>query len=212
MRRSGFSHDEAFPLAVLCLCIFLIFDFFSIKFISIPFGVLGLAFCIFHFFFQAEMHFIKRKRQSDINDCLNFLQINQPLPSTELISKEILKQFEDALGLLKGQRVEESIPLLLNCFGEGDGHCAYQRVEEVVAKHAKEAVLPYLAQALTNQKGSVRYWCAQIARRFPDSSLLIPLRDLVLNGRAEERAAALLAIEAINTPEATRFLNEIDQP
>jgi len=212
MHRSGFSHDEALPLAALCLCIFLIFDFFKIKFISIPFGALCLVFCIIHiFFFRIPMYFLMRRIQSGVNDCLFFLRSNQPLPSAELISKETLNKLDNILEFLKGRHIEESIPLLLNCFGEGDGHGVYLKVEEVIVQHSKETVLPHLLQAFSNRKGSVRYWCAQIARRFPDPSLLDPLRALILSGNVSERAAAILAVESFNTPEAAELLQEVDQ-
>lgn len=49
------------------------------------------------------------------------------------------------------------MPLLLNSFGEGDGHGVYQLVEGTILGHPENVVVPALIDGLQNRSGSVTF-------------------------------------------------------
>lgn len=137
-----------------------------------------------------------------IEDAIKFLQNHQPLPPTKDISDQILKEFDEVLKFLRTQPDERCVRLLLNCFGEGDGHGVYQLVEDTILAFPYEDVVRALSSSLRNPKGSVRYWSAQIASNYPRHDLIAPLVDLLKYGNVDERIAAVTALEVSGNPQA----------
>ncbi|NJN36259.1 MAG: HEAT repeat domain-containing protein [Nitrospiraceae bacterium] len=94
------------------------------------------------------------------------------------------------------------VSLLLNCFGEGDGHGIYQLMDNVIRPFPDDVVLPALKSALEKPGGSVRFWCSQIAADRPHPTLENPLTNVLNEGDFDERYAAITALEAIGTENA----------
>ena len=82
------------------------------------------------------------------DEALHFLSSNQPLPPTREISKALLKRFDEVRKHFAAHPDNRSVPLLLNSFGEGDGHGVYQLVEDTILAHPESIVIPALLQAL----------------------------------------------------------------
>jgi hypothetical protein len=95
-----------------------------------------------------------------------------------------------------------SVPLLLQSFGEGDGHGVYQLVEDTTMAHPESVVVPALLLGLRSPFGSVRYWNAEIAANYPRLELVAPLAQILRQGSGDERLAAVVALEVIGTSEA----------
>jgi len=140
------------------------------------------------------------------DEALQFLREHQPLPPTREIDEAVLRRFDEVRRFFAAHADDRSVPLLLNSFGEGDGHGVYPLVEDAILKHPESVVVPALLQALGNPAGSVRYWGAQMASNYRRPELVAPLLDLLRKGSVDERMAAVTALEAIGTPESLNGL------
>jgi hypothetical protein len=132
---------------------------------------------------------------------LEFLRQHQPLASTGTVDEAVLGLFDEVRQFFLDHPDARCVPLLLNSFGEGDGHGIYQLVEDTIARFPASVVVPALRSSLRNTSGSVRYWSAQIAANFPVTDLAKPLIDLLHSGSVDERIAAVTALEAIGGEE-----------
>ena len=137
---------------------------------------------------------------------LAFLRAHQPLPSTSTIPDELLAEFNMVRSFFEQNPNSECVELLLNVFGHGDGHGAYQRVEDAVLKHDRDVVIASLQKSLLNRAGSVRYWSAQIAANYQSPNLIPPLIRLLEEGNLDERFAAVVALERMQTTEVVAAL------
>jgi HEAT repeat protein len=137
-----------------------------------------------------------------IDDALQFLRDHQPLPPTDSLSDDILRQFDEVRKFFISNPDARCVSLLLNSFGKGDGHGVYQLVEDTILAFPDEVVVPALEGSLRNPAGSVRYWSAQIAANYPRQELAEPLMDLLKHGNLDERIAAVTALELLGTPQA----------
>lgn len=140
------------------------------------------------------------------DDALQFLRSYQPLPPTRDIREEVLAHFEEVREHFFRHPDNRCIPLFLNSFGEGDGHGVYQLVEAVILAHPEEIVIPALLSGLQSPHRSVREWNAEIAANYSRPELISPLADILRNGGLDERLAAVIALEAVGTPEAQQQL------
>jgi hypothetical protein len=140
------------------------------------------------------------------DEALQFLRSHQPLPPTREISEDLLRRFDEARKHFAVHPDNRSVPLLLNSFGEGDGHGVYQLVEGTIVAHPESVVVPALLDGLCNPSGSVRYWNAQIAANYTRSELVAPLAEILRSGSLDERLAAVTALEVMGTSEAKREL------
>jgi len=142
-------------------------------------------------------------------DAICFLKAHQPLPPDEDLPEAVIRQYNEVREFFLQNPDEESIPLLLNSFGDGIGHGVYQLVDEVFRKYRKEVVLPHLLPALESEHRGVRWWCAQIAVDFPHPDLMAPLANLLEQlDDFDMRFAAVSALEEIEDPRATAVLRE----
>lgn len=112
---------------------------------------------------------------------LAFLRQNQPLPSDDYLNDHIyiLDKFEEIRNYFVQNPAEEAIPLFLNSFGDGDGYGVYQLVEDTLFSFSDDIIVPYLIEALASEHLSVRCWCAEISRYFPDERLIPGLVKLL---------------------------------
>ena len=140
------------------------------------------------------------------DEALQFLRSHQPLPSTRIISEDMLKRFDEVRKHFAAHPDDRSVPLLLNSFGEGDGHGVYQLVEGAIVAHPESVVIPALLDGLRNPSGSVRYWNAQIAANYARPELVRPLVEIIKHGNLDERMAAVTALEIIGNSESRREL------
>jgi HEAT repeat protein len=140
------------------------------------------------------------------DEALQFLRSQQPLPPTREISEGLLRRFDEVRKHFAAHPDNLCVPLLLNSFGEGDGHGVYQLVESTIVAHPDDVVVPALLDGLRNPSGSVRYWNAQIAANYAWPELVTPLADILRRGSLDERMAAVTALEVIGTSEARREL------
>lgn len=130
-------------------------------------------------------------------EAFEFLRQNQPLPDDSGLSEEMVSRYNEIRLFFTENPDEDAVPLLLNSFGAGDGFGVYQLIEDVVGPHSSEVVVPYLVKALSSAVGSARYWCAQIAARFPSPDLIEPLGKLLRDDDYDVRYAAVTALEQI---------------
>jgi hypothetical protein len=136
------------------------------------------------------------------DEALHFLSKHQPLPPTRDISEDLLRQFDEVRVHFAAHPDNRSVPLLLNSFGEGDGHGIYQLVESTLLAHPESVVIPALLAGLRSESGSVRYWNAQIAANYARPELVMPLAEILRVGSLDERLAAVTALEVIGSLEA----------
>ena len=137
-----------------------------------------------------------------IDDALQFLREHQPLPPTDEIPDALLRRFNEVREFFVANPDPRCVALLLNSFGEGDGHGVYQLVEDVIRAFPDEVVVTALVASLRNAVGSVRYWSAEIAAIRPSPDLVEPLIELLNHGNLDERLAAVAALEVLGTPKA----------
>ena len=140
------------------------------------------------------------------DEALQFLRSHQPLPPTREIGEQLLKQFDDTRKYFATHPDNRSVPLLLNAFGEGDGHGVYQLVEDTILAHPENIVVPALLAGLRSPHSSVREWCAEIAINYARPELVAPLIGMLRSGSVDERMAAVAALGINGTPEARRGL------
>lgn len=142
-------------------------------------------------------------------DALEFLRAHQPLPATGEISDEILSSFDAVVRHFTCVVDDRSVGLLLNSFGEGDGHGVYVTVEDALKVQDPDIVRAELIKSLKSLDGAVRYWSAQIAASFPDDSLASPLAEILAEGTIDEKIAAATALVCIGTSTALDALSEV---
>ena len=131
---------------------------------------------------------------------LSFLREHQPLPPTKDIPEELLAEFDAIRKYFAQFPDERCVQLLLNAFGEGDGHGVYQQVEDTIALFPSDTVIAALKRALSRRDGSIRYWNAQIAANYPSAELIDPLLGVLREGSVDEQIAAVTALEGILLP------------
>jgi len=139
-------------------------------------------------------------------EALQFLRSHQPLPPTREISEQLLKQFDEVRKYFAEHPDNSSVPLLLNSFGEGDGHGIYQLVEDTILAYPENIVVPALLDGLRSPHCSVREWCAEIAVNYARPEFVTPLLGILQSGSVDGRMASVNALEIIQTPEARRGL------
>lgn len=140
------------------------------------------------------------------NEAMEFLRNHQPLPPTRGIDESLLKWFDEVREFFAEHPDPRSVPLLLNAFGEGDGHGIYQMVEKTILCHPENIVVPALLNGLRSHVRSVRVWNAEIAANYSRPEFVVPLSEMLLQGSFDERMAAVIALEAIGNSEAMKAL------
>ncbi|OOM06329.1 HEAT repeat domain-containing protein [Clostridium saccharobutylicum] len=137
---------------------------------------------------------------------VNFLKKYQPMPSDNILSEELINQYDLVRKYFLNNPDEECIPLLLNSFGEYDGMGVYQLLEDVLLKFKHDKVVVHLKQSLKNKYNGVRYWSAQIASSFPDEVLINPLEELLYSPQQDIRLAAISALSSIDDGKVIKII------
>ena len=130
------------------------------------------------------------------------------MPSDQEMSEATIREYNDVREFFLANPDKESIPLFIFSFGEGSGYGVYQLVDDVLAKHDGNDVVPVLCLALQTGTRSVRYWAAQIAWRFPDLRLLKPLSVTLGDADADVRCASAAGIAFIGGTDARALLQD----
>lgn len=144
----------------------------------------------------------------DKSAALKFLRKNQPMPPDVSLTQDLIDAYDEARRFFLDNPAEESIPLFLNSFGDGMGLGVYQLVEDVIARHPSETVVPYLKTSLRSDKPSVRYWSAQIAATVASPQLVPELGQLLNDAGPDIRESAIIALERIDDDRVTQLLRE----
>ena len=147
---------------------------------------------------------------------IDFLKQYQPLPDDGAELESIIQTFNEIRMFFLENPEPESIPLFLNCFGNGNGYGTYQLIEDVIILHDKNVVISHLKKALYSSYPSVRYWCAQIAEHFDSDELLDGLINVYQNGDDDAKCAALTALSGIENEKVfelakNALIEEIDE-
>lgn len=141
-------------------------------------------------------------------EALAFLRLHQPLPATRHIDEVLLKKFNEVCVHFSKHPDARCVPLLLNAFGEGDGHGVYQLVIDAIRVHPEELVVENLLAGLRSSHSSVREWNAEIAARYPRPEFVEPLSNLLRDGTIEERLAAIMALSLNKSSAAPSVLRD----
>jgi len=139
------------------------------------------------------------------HDCIEFLNRHQPMPADMDWDEECRKLDAVRRHLMDNPSIE-SLPLILNVFGDGSGYGVYQQIELVVMKFPSSVVVPHLLTALNSGTRSIKYWNAQISANFPSEDLIKPLANLCSSGDHDLCAAAITALGQIESPEVKTYL------
>jgi hypothetical protein len=140
------------------------------------------------------------------NEAIAFLEQHQPLPPTSGIDDGLFRRFDEVRKFLSENRDDRCVPLLLNVFGDGDGHGVYQLVEDTILRFPEDLVIPQLVAGLRNPRSSIRYWNAEIAANYSRAELVAPLLACLRHGTIEERMAAVAALERNASSEVRQAL------
>lgn len=144
------------------------------------------------------------------DEALSFLREHQPMPKDEDLTKDLLKQYDQARKYFLQYPNIAAIPLFLNSFGHIDGHGVYQLVKDVILKCPREEVIPYLKASLASEHYSVRYWSVQIAVHYPSEELLPLLVQLLEEDDFNLKYNTLTALgqfkPALSTPIVNKYL------
>lgn len=153
----------------------------------------------------------ENKRFMTTNEALQFLREHQPLPPTRVIEDAVIQEFDRVVKHFGTHLDARCVPLILNAFGEGDGHGVYQVVEDTILRYPDNVVVPSLLEGLRSPIRSVRTWNAEIAANYPNPELASPLIQLLWRGDVDERSAAVIALARYPLheiePELTKALN-----
>ena len=134
------------------------------------------------------------------DEAINFLEQHQPMPDDDQMSDVVIDQYESVRKYSIENPDPACIPLFLNSFGKGSGCGVYQVVEDVMRQFPKRVVVPHLVEGIAGTNESAQEWCAYIAASFPESELVSPLKDLLVNGNMNARFASVIALEQIDEP------------
>ena len=152
-------------------------------------------------FESQESSKVKRVRNIETEAALDFLKQNQPMPDDDRLTEELITEYDEIRLFFIVNHDPRCIPLFLNSFGKGDGFGVYQLVEDVIAAYPVDWVVPCIDLALRSADPNIRYWCAQIAERFPVYDLIEPLQS-AMQREDEGSFFALISLEHIGAPEA----------
>lgn len=130
---------------------------------------------------------------------IDFLKKNQPLPSDDMLEKDI-EIFNEVRKFFLENPDSNCIPLFLNCFGDGSGFGVYQTIEDLLAEYDDSVVITHLKNALFSKFSGVRYWCAQMSARYESEELIDGLLNVYNKGDIDSKCAALAALSSYDDP------------
>ena len=144
-------------------------------------------------------------------EAISFLKKHQPMPNDEDLEKKEIEEYERVRKFFLKNPDEQCIPLFLNSFGGKSGFGVYQMVEDVILMYDAKKVIPYLLEGFNSLYDSVRYWNVQIAANFIDSSLFVPLVNLLQSKDVDIKFATITALAqlALNNMKSDEIINII---
>ncbi len=140
------------------------------------------------------------------DDALDFLRRHQPMPDDEVLTEDLIQQYDEVRQHFIESPDQCCIPLFLGSFGKGDGLGVYQLVEDVLMQHPPHQVIPHLETALSSSHRSIRYWAAEISANFPSQQLLHPLSALLAEHDEDLVSASVIALGQLKSPQARSAL------
>jgi hypothetical protein len=146
------------------------------------------------------------RRVTTSDEARAFLAANQPFPSDDEWSEELVETVASLRQSLKEDPDDTLVSLLVNSPGERDGHGQYQLFQDVLARHTRERVEEALRSSLRSDHRSVRYWSAQYAAAGHAAPLLDALQPLLADSDEDVRRAVVIAIESAENEEALGIL------
>ncbi len=141
------------------------------------------------------------------DEALRFLAEHQPMPDTESATEQQLRQLAAVLKYFQTHCDERCIPLLLNIFGEGDGHGVYPMVGRVIRRFPESVVVSHLRNGLSSPRRSVREWSAEIALSYHHECLIEPLIDLAMCEDQTLREISMFALSRYEAGTVVPLLN-----
>jgi hypothetical protein len=141
------------------------------------------------------------------DEALRFLAEHQPMPDTEGATEQQLRQLAAILKHFQTHCDERCIPLLLNIFGEGDGHGVYPMVGRVIRRFPESVVVSHLRNGLSSPRRSVREWSAEIALSYHHECLIEPLIDLAMCEDQTLREISMFALSRYEAGTVVPLLN-----
>jgi len=139
---------------------------------------------------------------------LQFLKENQPMPSDENLTDEIIGKYDEIKQYFFGNPDKRCIELFLNSFGYIDGWGVYQLVDSVILQFPSSEVIPYLLKALKSNYPSIKYWNAQISANYPCLQLVSALEPLLYDTDIDIRSASLTGLCRCKYTETVEVLKE----
>ena len=134
---------------------------------------------------------------------LRFLRAHQPMPDNP--PPHILTGYKATTEFFYKHPEPEVIPLYLQSFAQWEDDRVYESVQSVLRRFSREKVVPHLKTGLTQTNPTIRFWCADTVRFFPDPSLADGLGLMLREGDVALRLVAASALEQIRTAQAARI-------
>ncbi len=131
----------------------------------------------------------------ELEDALNFLRENQPLPDDP--DPQLLQRFGEVCLFFCENAHPECIPLLLNACNIFNEPSFYDSINAALSHFPKELVVPHLVAACKASYPSIRLISADVASHFPHALLVEPLEELMQEGVPIIRMTAAAALECI---------------
>jgi HEAT repeats len=143
------------------------------------------------------------------DEAIAFLQQHQPMPPDDDWSQELADEFLSVCKYLSKHPDLRTVPLMLNCFGNGDGLGLYSEVEVALDRFPVDVVVQHLRKALESSQVSVRRRCLEILPEYADRSLLPQIVRSLRSSDLEEQAWAANALGAIWTPDDRQIVRDV---
>lgn len=145
---------------------------------------------------------------------LDFLSQHQPMPDHP--NPELMALYKEATSWFYNNPNKKCIPLFLTSFGDWEDLHVYESVQSVLSRFQPEDVIPHLKSGLQNDNETIRFWCCDTVRIFPDDSLVAYISPILESENSIVRYVAAAALEAIGstyakTVAAHYLLSETDE-
>ncbi len=143
----------------------------------------------------------------DHDQALAFLAQHQPLPDQHEAS--MMNQYREVLAYLAQNPDPRCLPLILTSAGLWEDVTIYDLINKVLDRYGPEEVIPHIKNAFGSPYPSVRFAAADVAMHFPDPTLIEPLTELLGEGIAIIRLAAVAALEQIGGDEVKALIGPL---
>jgi len=132
-------------------------------------------------------------------DALAFLRRHQS--QLKRPSAAFMDCFHRMLNILSKNPDEDSIPLIINSFGDCRDMSLYEKLQSLLRQFPPEKVHPHLLTGLTSRNDNMRSWCADTVRYFPHKEFIPILGNMLKEKNVLVRYASATGLEAVCSPE-----------